>query len=263
MFPVVNIFGREITLYAIFSLIGIFVAGVLACRMTKKRGGDDNNTIIVLCIASVGVLLGGHLLYGLTQISNFHLFSKVTDFESFLNAVKIVFGGAVFYGGLIMGLIVGVITVKVMKLPLKFYADIASFTIPLFHCFARIGCFFGGCCYGVESEFGFIAHNNHLVPMVNDVRRFPVQILESLLNLAIFFVIFYLFKKKKCEGKLLFIYFILYSIVRFLNEFLRGDSIRGFVLGLSTSQFISIFVFVFGVAGLIFSNFKRDKKSKV
>ncbi|MEF9972189.1 MAG: prolipoprotein diacylglyceryl transferase [Oscillospiraceae bacterium] len=35
-----------------------------------------------------------------------------------------------------------------------------------------------------------------------------------------------------------------YSVARFFLEFLRGDAYRGFLLGLSTSQIISIGVFV-------------------
>jgi phosphatidylglycerol:prolipoprotein diacylglycerol transferase len=36
------------------------------------------------------------------------------------------------------------------------FIDIVTLTIPLFHFFGRIGCFLGGCCFGVESSYGFI-----------------------------------------------------------------------------------------------------------
>jgi phosphatidylglycerol:prolipoprotein diacylglycerol transferase len=53
---------------------------------------------------------------------------------------------------------------------------------------------------------------------------------------------------------------ILYAIGRSIVEVYRGDSIRGFVIDpyLSTSQFISIFIFVSGLALWMFWS-KRNK----
>ena len=56
-------------------------------------------------------------------------------------------------------------------------------------------------------------------------------------------------------------YLILYSLGRFLIEFLRGDVIRGSVGPFSTSQFISIFIFLIG-AWLIFNRQKKEEKEK-
>ena len=59
------------------------------------------------------------------------------------------------------------------------------------------------------------------------------------------------------KGRLFSLYLIIYSIGRFLIEFLRGDP-RGRVSVLSTSQFISLFVLIIGV---ILFNFERIKES--
>ena len=52
----------------------------------------------------------------------------------------------------------------------------------------------------------------------------------------------YLLKKGRLKGRLFALYLLLYAVFRFVIEYFRGDEYRGFVLGLSTSQFISIFV---------------------
>ena len=52
-------------------------------------------------------------------------------------------------------------------------------------------------------------------------------------------------------------YLILYSVGRFLIEFLRGDP-RGSVGPLSTAQFISVFTLLFG-AWLIYSRQKKQQ----
>ena len=247
MYPVINIFGREITTYAICALIGILLSGFLMCKLTGLAGKDENDTIILLAIISVGVLLGGHILFALTNIDRFSLFVEIKSLSDLFNAVQQVFGGAVFYGGLIGGIIFGFVGAKILKVDVVSFLDIAGIGVPLFHAIARVGCFLGGCCYGIESDFGFTAYGNQLVEAVNGISRFPVQLLEALCNLIIFLLIFVLYHREKLKGKLFYLYLILYSIVRFFDEFLRGDEIRGFIFGISTSQFISICLFIFAL----------------
>lgn len=267
MYPIVSFFGKTITTYFIFSLIGIFVAGTFACKLSKKRGEDDNETIIVMLFASIGAILGGHILYGITNFSLLPILLTAESFSQFLEYIVSIFGGSVFYGGLIGAIISAFITIRFRKLPLNIYSDILATIIPLFHCFGRVGCFLGGCCYGIESHFGFTAHGNMLVPEVNDVSRFPVQLLEAFFNLLLFFVLLYIYNKslsnKKFQGKILFIYLISYSIIRFCDEFLRGDKIRGFIFGLSTSQFISVWIFFISVSCLIIIKIKSHMHRSV
>lgn len=265
MFPYFVIFGKVITTYLIVSLIGVFVSGIFACYIARKRGYDDNDVIVVLLFASIGVIIGGHILYGFTNINLLPNILNADGFSDFLEKVNQVFGGSVFYGGLIGGIITGGITIRAKKLNLKAYSDMLAPAIPLFHSIARVGCFLSGCCYGIESSFGITFHGNELVPEVNDVSRFPVQLMEAIFNLTLFFVLYKLYKKslgnKSLQGKILPLYLILYSVIRFFDEFLRGDEIRGFVFGISTSQFISILLFVISISILLYSIFNKKQKS--
>ncbi len=77
-----------------------------------------------------------------------------------------------------------------------------------------------------------------------EIRRFPVQLLEAIIEFIIFIILLKIEKKRKYN--LTIIYLITYAIVRFFDEFLRGDNIRGiWYMGLSTSQYISIVVLLF------------------
>ena len=61
-------------------------------------------------------------------------------------------GGLMFYGGLILAIIVffsWCVAKKERTLPM---ADLFCSVIPLGHAFGRIGCFFYGCCYGRRSS---------------------------------------------------------------------------------------------------------------
>lgn len=256
MLPFFSIFGKTVSTYALSAIVGIFAACVLMLIIAKikKVKIDFDDTVILSLFILAGVFIGGHLLYGITNLKYFHLFSGISDVHGFLSAASLIFGGSVFYGGLIGGTICGIVGIKVLHLNIVLYGDIMAVCVPLFHGFARIGCFLAGCCYGIESKFGFAAHGNEIVPSVNDVVRFPVQLLESCCNFLIFAGILLLLWKSILRGKLFFIYLMSYSVLRFFDEFLRGDTIRGFVGKLSTSQFISIFIFVFSAVCLIISS---------
>lgn len=263
MFPSFEFLGKEISLYFIFATAAFLLCGVIYCHYINKAGKDDNEAIVFLLIVCIGIFIGGHILYGITNIKHFgRVFGAVTGFKSFIEAIGTIFGGQVFYGGLIGGAIIGYIYLRIKKYDIPLYTDLMGFTIPLFHGFARIGCFFGGCCYGIESSFGFITHTNHLVPTINGVRRFPVQLLEALCCFILFAVILYLYRKGKLKGRLLFTYLILYGVVRFFDEFLRGDEYRGFVGVLSTSQFISILIEIFAITGFIYVT-RKIKAGKI
>jgi phosphatidylglycerol:prolipoprotein diacylglycerol transferase len=54
-------------------------------------------------------------------------------------------------------------------------------------------------------------------------------------------------KRRQFEGQVLLCYAALYAVARFVIEFWRDDP-RGFIAGVSTSQFIAIVVFVLAAA---------------
>lgn len=258
MYPFFQVLGRTIGNYALFSFLGFGVAVVVATKLAKKIKIAFEDILLLMLTIGLGTLIGGSFVYSLTNIKKVIyyisiIFDKTTTNSLSFSQIKFIltdcFGGMVFYGGFIGATVALIIHVKVSKLcPLKSITDIFAICVPLFHTFGRIGCFLGGCCYGVESKFGFIAQNE-LLPEMSGVRRFPISLVESTLNFLIFLFLLNLFKKGKNSGELLFVYMIIYPIIRFCLEFLRGDEIRGIIFGLSTSQWISIIIFIIGNIG--------------
>lgn len=247
MIPSIEFAGKTFTPYYVMSLIGITVCVILAFKDFKKTKLDDNNLIIMLFISAVGLLLGGHILYGITQIPFIiHLIENpdlITNFSDFISYFSQIFGGSVFYGGLFGALLSANICLNIMKEDKKIYARTLVPYIPLFHFFGRIGCFLGGCCHGLESKFGFV-YRYSLNENINGHCLFPIQLVEATCNLILFFVLKKLAKDKNIGVNILPIYLFSYSIVRFVDEFFRGDEIRGVYFGLSTSQIISLIIFI-------------------
>ncbi|MBQ9415102.1 MAG: prolipoprotein diacylglyceryl transferase, partial [Clostridia bacterium] len=108
MFPYITIFGRQIGLYTICAGIGVFAAGIFACRAIRRFAPNDrDDMLITLVCAAAGVLLGGHLLYAITNWESIgyvlsHL-DKITSWEKLWQVLSMIFGGAVFYGGFLGG----------------------------------------------------------------------------------------------------------------------------------------------------------------
>jgi len=69
-----------------------------------------------------------------------------------------------------------------------------------------------------------------------------VQLYESVVCLALFAALVRLGRRKRFDGEVILAYTALYAMARFVLEFFRGDTDRGFVFGgsLSTSQFIAL-----------------------
>lgn len=233
------------------AMLGIFAMMLVGKFSARRFKIDFNNLIIVGLWAALGVFLGGHLLYALTNfdyiIYVFQHLNEINSPQILLGVLAAIFGGQVFYGGLIGGLISAMIYLKKTGKDVQLYAYIMAPLIPLFHAFGRIGCFLGGCCFGIEMEHGITFHDSP-IPAANGVPRLPVQLIEAGCNFILFVVLYILQRKGKCKNTLLYIYLLSYSVIRFILEFFRGDKYRGFIGPLSTSQMISIGIFIFAVA---------------
>ena len=259
MLPTINLCGFEIASYGLIIFIAFIIGSIISVQYFSKfnhLGKDD--VLFAILYAIIGVGVGAKLLYILTNIpfliENYH----TLDFWDTL--IQMFKGGFVFYGGLIGGILGIYIYAKQFKISFKSILLTLLPVVPLIHAIGRIGCLCAGCCYGMEYDgFGSIVfHNSLLAP--NNVPLFPMQIVESICNLIIFAIIFVTYKKFIGTYKSIALYLILYGIVRFVLEFFRGDLIRGIYFSLSTSQWISIILFIIGFGILILNKTPKNKK---
>lgn len=265
MHPEIRLFGKTVGTYGLCSFFGFALSVFVGWILVKRWKNTIDDVLLLALPIAAGLFLGGHLLYGITRadevISAFSRFGAGDYREGFAELSEGL-GGMVFYGGFLGGLAAVLIFTRFCRLFARGNAlDLYAVVTPLFHTFGRIGCFFGGCCYGREWSHGIVVQENRLVPSVAGVPRFPVQLVEAGCNLLIFLLMLSLFKRKRAEGKLLFVYLLVYPVLRFVLEFFRGDSIRGKLFGLSTSQWISLILLVSAITVLLFRGSEKTKKS--
>ena len=261
MIPNITIGSREISAYLLAALIGIFAAGLFVLKMIDKNRRDQ--LLVILLWSSLGVLAGGHIVYGITNIPNIIAAIKA---GAGLFTILSFFGGSVFYGGLLGGLAAAVIYCRIVHVDVSEYADYGAMFIPCFHVFGRIGCFLAGFCYGRETDAWYGMEFNHSVyhNMIG-VKVIPTQLIMSAANFVHFFLLAWIATKAYKAGKdgvVAGCYLLFYSIGRFLIEFLRNDP-RGGVGGLSTSQFISLFIFAAGVGMVLFFGLRKGQKNLI
>ena len=172
--------------------------------------------------------------------------------------------GFVFYGGLLGGVLGYLVGVKIANCSFHDFLNVFAFVIPYIHAWGRVGCFCAGCCYGIPYEGPLAVHYSN---PVSDVPCgpgiFPVQILEALLLFAFaFWVLLMLLRHAELVSASLFLYYTLYySLVRFGLEYLRHDKSRGFFWIFSTSQWISLFIFLISVTILVLDFFQRRRNN--
>ncbi len=259
MHPFITVINRELSTYSLCALVGVLAAMLVVWHGSRRRGHDPSEGLVAFVAACAGLLIGGSLLYGITNLPLITDIAASRDAYAsaldWLASIALCFGGSVFYGGLIGALAGLLVYARVRRwdaLRLADGLDVFAVAVPLFHAAGRVGCFMAGCCYGIEwAGPGAVTFADAAVPFANGVARFPVQLVESAVELLLFAAVAALFSRGALRGRLVAVWALLYAPARFLLEFLRGDAYRGFLGPLSTSQWISLAVVVAAAAFLV------------
>lgn len=246
MLPFIFIFGLKISMYGLLIVLGVVIASTVAVLFPSKNGVPKQDIIFAICYAGIGAFLGAKILYLIITIPQLLSYKEQVIFSMEL-ITELISHGFVFYGGLIGGVLAVYIYARKFKLHFFNLIEIMVPVVPLIHSIGRLGCFCAGCCYGrpMAPPFGVHFHPDSVAPQ--EIYLFPIQLLESSLNFILFIFIFIYSRKERRSGQILGLYFIGYSIVRFMLEYFRYDVVRGILWGLSVSQWISILLFPVGL----------------
>lgn len=237
MYPYVNFLGSRIPTYSLCAMLGLLASTfVLVVALYSK--GLVRKYAVLAYIALPGVILGGKFFSAISiTLTEFNSGKSIDMVENVRQA------GNVYYGGLLGYLVLIYLLCKLRNLDFRELESPIAISIPLFHSFGRVGCFFAGCCYGIESDSWF-AVPYRINGDTDAVRRIPVQLIEAGFELCLCGLLCMLFwNAKKCEHKdqhILEIYLISYGLFRLVIEFLRGDMVRGVYQFLSFSQIVSL-----------------------
>lgn len=236
-------------------LLGLQLARVRA----RKRGLDPNRVLDLGIYIIISALIGAKLLLLITDFKTFS-----ADPRELLTLAR---SGGVFYGGLILAVVVALWYIRKIGLPLWTTCDVFAPGIALGHVIGRFGCLFAGCCFGKPTgkPWGITFTDPFAAANVGTplgVPLHPTQLYEAGAEFIILMLLLTTERKgRPFPGRTFWLYMLLYGISRFIIEFYRGDE-RGAVGMFSTSQFISMLLVPLAIGMLVYLSRRETPEPK-
>ncbi|MBN1644580.1 prolipoprotein diacylglyceryl transferase [Candidatus Woesearchaeota archaeon] len=218
-----------------FVIVYLYVRAAVKNKKLKISLAELDNLMIILTIA----LIIGARLFEVFLYNPSYYFSNPWDIPAVWK------GGLSFHGGLVGLVIAAYFYSKIKKISLLHLADIFVVPLAFAQALGRIGNFINGELYGTITSLPWAFKFKSAEGF-----RHPSQLYEVFYNLVIFSFLFIKRNKKFPQGTLLAYFLILYSIFRFLTEFVREPEV---MIGLLTlGQVLNIFMFLGGAALLCY-----------
>lgn len=245
-----------------FMMMVAFIAAIMLAKWRAKKEGIKEDYIYDISLAAIiSGVIGSRLMW-------LFLFSPEGTWKSFTEIIAVWNGGLVYYGGLLLSLLICGIYIKRKKLALGLTVDCFAPGMALGIFFGRIGCFLNGCCYGAVcgaekwyavkfppgspasfEHFGFDVFNE-----TSSLAVYPTQLFSSAGGLICFLIILLLFKFRKFPGQVTLHFLQVYALMRFMVEFLRDDTppyfAYGWFPGLKAGQIIALLTFIIASAAI-------------
>ena len=227
------------------SYIFTFIFGSILIKKLNKKSLNNLSDIQIdkfFVWAVLGVIIGGRVGYVL-------FYQLQLFFQDPLYIFQIWKGGMSFHGGLIGMILAIYLFAKQNNLSFFYLSDLVSIVAPIGLFLGRISNFINTELYGRITDFPFAI----IYPLIDNNPRHPSQLYEAFFEGVVLFIILYLIfikNSKKYSAGIISAYFlILYSIFRFLIEFLREpDSHLGLYLNyFSMGQILCIPIFFAGI----------------
>src|SRR6187401_2478502 len=223
--------------YGVLLAAAYLVGLKLAMVRAKARGLDQTRVLDLGIYIIISALVGAKLLLLITDFSTY-----TSNPQELLSLAR---AGGVFYGGLIVAVVVAVWYIRRIGLPLWTTCDVFAPGIALGHVVGRLGCLFAGCCYGKPTTVPWAITFTNPYAAANvgtplNIPLHPTQLYEAGAEALILVLLLATESRgRRYPGRTFWLYMLLYAISRYVIEFYRGDP-RGAVGAFSTSQFISM-----------------------
>jgi phosphatidylglycerol---prolipoprotein diacylglyceryl transferase len=246
-YPHITIGFFSIESFRLMAYIAAMTAIMVATLSAQNTNNPKNfltHTLLQIPLIILFMIIGARFFY---YFGPWTWEADWTIIDRFMEFIRIGGTGLVFYGGF-FGVLMGIISyckirnsLENLKLNTWKYIDIWSPACVLGLAISRIGCFLGGCCYGLPTDVPWA--------IIRDgVPIHATQLYSSFSAFLMFGVLIILNKKKRFSGFIFLITAIWYSVHRLIIEFMRYNN--WYFLNLSASQWISIIVF--GVSTYLF-----------
>ncbi|MDC2979487.1 prolipoprotein diacylglyceryl transferase [Pelagibacteraceae bacterium] len=241
----------EIRWYSLAYIFGLIFGLYLIKKLNKIKGNIISNNELdnFFLWAVLGIIIGGRIGYVFFYQTKLFIDNPLYIFEIWN-------GGMSFHGGL-AGISLSIyIFTKIKNIEFLYLSDLVSVVAPIGLFFGRIANFINTELIGKPTDF-FISV---IYPSIDNQPRHPSQLYEAFFEgLILFIILYFYFFKSKNTGLISGMFLILYSLFRFLIEFLREpDSHLGLFFNfISMGQILCIPISIFGITLIFYNVYKR------
>ena len=260
MHPILfEIRGFPVYTYGVLLAAAYLLGLQFALVRARKRGLDPNRVMDLGIWIIVSALVGAKLLL------------LIVEWDTYKNPAELmtlIRSAGVFYGGLIMAVLVAFGYMWRHRMPLWSVSDTFAPGIALGHVIGRMGCFFAGCCFGKATSVPWAVtfHSEYAASKVGtpiNIPLHPTQLYEAGAELLILGALIAAEGRgRDYPGRTFWGYMLLYGISRFIIEFYRGDT-RGTIGMFSTSQFLSMLIVPLSIVMLFLLSRRTSPAPKV
>jgi len=242
-----NLFGLEISVYGLLMAVGFIVAFIVANHLFKKtKEFSKDITIDLLLIIFPLSILGARIYYCVFSSQSF----------TFVEFLQIWNGGLAIYGGIIGGFLGVLIYALIKKINILKLTDVIAVGLILAQGIGRIGCYFGGCCYGVVVTNPSLCWFPFSV-LIDGTWHLSTFFYEAIWNFIGFIILFLVYNKTKQKGVTTGAYLLYYGLGRCIIETFRGDSL--YIGAIKVSQLLSIILMIVGISLIVYSVISNKK----
>ncbi|HET8932188.1 MAG TPA: prolipoprotein diacylglyceryl transferase family protein [Polyangiales bacterium] len=250
---------QPIYAYGVLLGLALLVGWQMTLLLGRQAGLGAALLSDVYLLAAVAGVAGARILY---VVVNHGEFSSAWQWFDLRN------GGLAAYGGFVTGFAAAAIYLRAKRVSLLNVGDCAAPAIAVGLFLTRIGCYLYGCDFGtrlpasapewltalgrfphwpdstgLRGSPAFALHVDSYGLAHEAAFSYPVhptQLYEAGVGLVLMTLCLLLFPRRRFWGQVLLFLCMSYGSARFFLEYLRDDPERGFALGFSTTQLMSL-----------------------
>ncbi len=230
--------------------IDLLISLYLFIKFSKYFKIDFELAFRIFVINIIALVIGGKIGYIFSHFYEYYKGNLIEFLSNFF--IDFFYSGLAIQGAIIFSTIFLFFISRYFKINFWSLLDNFSIVAPFSIFIGRIGCLLAGCCYGkvCNCEYGIYLHG---------AVRYPTQLMESLLNLVAFFIIYFYFNKlvkankiDNNKGKISALFFMLYGLIRFFVEFYREGT--PIIFYFNIGQIFAAFMFIFALIVFFYKN---------